>query len=123
MHLLIKITTDIHKQLIANYKYYFRINARTVTSYLQSPEKNSLLGMGQCATSEISFVKRNKLNVPTLILSPVKQFPPQMKAQLPNVLEVGVVDDLQCVVGVLLLHCLSETIEPGCQKYPSLKHT
>ena len=35
--------------------------------------------MGQCATSEISFIKRNKLNVPTLILSPVKQFPPQMR--------------------------------------------
>ena len=80
MHLLFEITTDIHKQLIANYKYYFRINARTVTSYLQSPEKNSLLGMGQCATSEISFVKRNKHDVPTLILSPVKQFPPQMRA-------------------------------------------
>ena len=57
MHLLIKITTDIHKQLIANYKYYFWINARTVTSYLQSPEKDSLLGVGQCARVKSSLQK------------------------------------------------------------------
>ena len=55
MHLLIEVTTDIHKQLIANYKYYFRINARTVTSYLQSPEKDSLLGVGQCARVKSSL--------------------------------------------------------------------
>ena len=46
MHLLIEITTDIHKQLLANYKYYFRINARTVTSYLQSPEKRQSVMYG-----------------------------------------------------------------------------
>ena len=57
MHLLIEITTDIHKQLIANYMYYFRVNARTVTSYLQSPEKDSLLGVGQCARVKSSLQK------------------------------------------------------------------
>ena len=44
-----------------------------------------------------------------------------MKAQLPNVLEVGVVDDLQCVVGVFDPSLSLRNDRTGLSKIPFVK--